>query len=328
MTLDEERNSSNKSNSTDDLSEEFLILSVVIQFFSFLFVLLMVVYLSVRLKKRAWDSPAKRFANSFSVCFALGALCIAVSLCSGVHYDNNDIILFILFLLSLPRFLYFIAMYVALSLQIVIPFLPERLKLCVRKTHCVKFTELTSHVLILFLDISFSVLNYYLFDFQNNYTIYAAMGIILIIFILSYSVLFLAFLFLMKFFKFHNNKKKTVRFVVIKIFFFFIICITYVIITVLADHYWSLLVLRLLHWVHFFILSILVISLNYPLDMWSCKCCFQRSSSRAPLLPVNDTERQQISPISVWDHRNGPSYTVTNLPYDMSDCRSDYEQLA
>ena len=327
MTLDEKRNSSNKSNSNDDVFEEFLILSIVIQFFFFLFCLCMVLYLSIRLKKRAWDSPAKRFANFFSVCYALGALCIAVSLCSGGNYDNNDIILFIFFLLSLLRFLYFIAMYVALSLQIVTPFLPERLKLCTHKTHCVKFTEVTSHVLFLFLDISFSVLNYYLFDFQNNYTIYAVMGIILIVFILSYSILFLAFLFLMKFFKFHN-KKKGVRFVVIKIFFFLILCITYVIVTVLADHYWSLIILRILHSVNFFILSILVISLNYPLDMWCCKCCFQRSSSRAPLLPINDTERQQTNPISVWDHRNVPNYTVTNLSYDMSDCRSDYEQLA
>ena len=327
MTLAEERNSSNKSNSTDDVFEEFLILSIIIQFFFFLFCLCMVAYLSVRLRKRAWDSPAKRFANFFSVCFALGALYVAVSLCSGGHYDNNDIILFILFFLSLPRFLYFIAIYVALSLQIVTPFLPERLKVCVCKAHCVTFTELTSHILILLLDISFSVLNYYLFDFRNNYKIYAVMGIILLVFILSYSILFWAFLFLMKFFKFHNNKKKGVRFVVIKIFLFLIICVTYVIFTVLADRYWSL-TFRLLHYVHSFILSILVISLNYPLDMWCCKCCFQRSSSRAPLLPSNVTERQQANPISVWDHRNIPSDTVTNLPYDMSDCRSDYEQLA
>ena len=76
----------------------------------------------------------------------------------------------------------------------------------------------------------------------------------------------------------------------------------------------------------YLILSILVVSVNHLI--WCCKCCFRRSPDHAPLLPVNDTEGQQTNPISVWDHRNVPSYTVTNLPYDMSDCRSDYEQLA
>ena len=120
------------------------------------------------------------------------------------------------------------------------------------------------------------------------------------------------------------------KYMMIKLLFFLIICITLVIISVLAvvdfSDFWSLLLL-IINLVLYFILSISVVSLNHPLDIWCCKCC-RRSPGLAPLLPVNDTEGQQTNPISVWDHRNVPSYTVTNLPNDMSDCRSDYEQLA
>ena len=278
----------------------------------------MVIYLSIRPKKRAWDSPAKRFANFFNVCFALVALCIAVYF-SGVH---SDIVFFILYLLPLTD-LYFIAMYVALSLQTVTPFLPERFKLYARKTHCVKFTEVTSHVLLLLLAISYSVFQCKS-DFLN-YSIYVE----IIPIILSSSFLILAFAFLMKFFKYHNNKKKGVKHMIIKLLFFVIIfSIIYAIIIVLAiqtskSHFLSLL-LVILQFVFYFLLPILVVSLNHPLDIWCCKCCF--SSSRIPLLPVNDTEGQQTNPLSV-DHINLPSYTVPNLPYEMSDCRSDYEQL-
>ena len=326
MALEEERNLSNKSNSTDDLPKEVVISCAVL---NFLFSLLMVIYLSIRLKKRAWDSPAKRFANFFNMCLALVALWDAVGL-SGVLY-------YIVFSgLSIVNYLYFSAMYVALSLQTVNPFLPERLKLYARKTHCVKFTEIASHVLFLLLAISTSVFNCYNSDFL---AIYAGIlySIILLAVILSYFCLILAFVYLRKFFKYHNNKKKGVKYMIIKLLFFLIIfmisiIIIYVSFVVLVIHlnqtsYFLSLLLVILQCVFYFILSISVVSLNHPLDIWCCKCCCRRSPGHTPLLPVNDTEGQQTNPISVWDHRNVPSYTVTNLPYDMSDCRSDYEQL-
>ena len=156
----------------------------------------------------------------------------------------------------------------------------------------------------------------------------------MIVFILASSFLFLAFIFLMRFFKYHNNKRKGLKYMIIKLFFLLIIFITFVITFVLVHFYHSLnflsrLLLVILQWVLYFILSILVVSLNHPLHIWCCKCHLKRSPpSSVPMIPVNDTEGQQTNPISVWDHRNVPSYTVTNLPYDMSDCRSDYEQYA
>ena len=344
MTPDEGRDSSklDNSNSTDDdrsraddVPKEFLISYAVIHFSFFLFCLFMVIYLSIRLKKRAWDNPAKRFANIFNVCFALLAICIPVMKFIGVFSDIIErIALFTFFLLSLANFLYFIAMYVVLSLQIVTPFLSEGLKLYAHKTHCVKFTEIASHVLFLLLAICYSVfhVHYYKLAFPN-YAIYIIMGVILIVFILASSFLFFAFIFLIRFFKYHNNKKKGLKYMIIKLFFLLIIFITFVITFVLLHFYQTLnfLLLVILQWVLYFILSILVVSLNHPLDIWCCKCHLRRSPPRSvPMIPVNNTEfeGQQTNPISVWDHRNVPSYTVTNLPYDMSDCRSDYEQYA
>ena len=217
-------------------------------------------------------------------------------------------------------------MYVALSLQIVTPFLPERLNLCAHKTHCVRLIEVTSHVLFLLLAIFYSVFNvhYYKLDI-----LYVESGIFMIAFILSYSFLFLAFAFLMKFFKYQNKKKKSVKHMIIKLLFFVIIfSVIYTIIIVLviqtSESLFLSLLLAILQFVSYFILPILVVSLNHPLNIWCCKCCF--SSSRIPLLPVNDTEGQPTNPLSV-DHINVPSYTVPNIPYEMSDCRSDYEQL-
>ena len=351
-TLDEERKLSNRSNSTENVADDFQISYTVtaaaIQFFLSLVGLFMVIYLSIQLKKRAWDSPSKRFGHFFNVSLALTALCNVPILFN--QYFSSGLLLHIVFVtsssLSLSCFLYFTAVYVALSLQVVAPFLPERLKVYAHKTHCVQFLEITSHVLFLLVAISFSVFVYYNLHFLTFYTtIFAGTGIILIV--LSYSVLILAFVFLMKFFKYQNNKKKGIKYMIIRLLFFLIIFITLVITFVLAvvnvdfSDFWSnvafnntdgtliiQMVLVILQFVYYFIFSISVVSLNHPLDIWCCKWCCRRSPGRAPLLPVNDTEGQQTNPISVWDHRNVPSYTVTNLPYDMSDCRSDYEQLA
>ena len=131
-------------------------------------------------------------------------------------------------------------MYVALSLQVVTPFLPERLKVYAHKTHCVQFSEVTSHVLFLFLAIAFSVFFYYNLHILTFYAIICAgTGIILIVlsyfFYLLISFCFLHLFFLMKFFKYHNNKKKGVKYMIIKLLFLLIICITLFILPLLIS---------------------------------------------------------------------------------------------
>ena len=220
-------------------------------------------------------------------------------------------------------FLYYTAIYVALLLQILTPFIPERLKLC-RSTHkicCVTFSEITSHLVIFLLLLSCYVLLFYHTD--AGYIIFGISWVLFVLFLLLSLVLIFAFAFLIRFFKTHNINRNPLKYMIIKVFFL-LNCIAFIITSVIATQLSFLFIQMVLY----FILSILIASLNHPLDIWCCKCCCRRSPGRAPLLPVNDTEGQQTNPILVWDHRNVPSYTVTNLSYDMSDCRSDYEQLA
>ena len=74
---------------------------------------------------------------------------------------------------------------------------------------------------------------------------------------------------------------------------------------------------------------VLAIALSYPREVWCC--CDRRSINsniRTPLLFNNATEGQETHPASVWDHRNDPSgTTATHYHPEMTDCRSDYQQL-
>ena len=288
-----------------------------------LFCLFMVIYLSIRLKKKAWDSPAKRFGHFFNVYFALTFFSYASTNFSIAFNFMSFLICYIPLPLFYVSFLYYTAIYVALVLQIVTPFLPERVKLCTHKIHCVMFSEITSHLFIFLLLLSCYVpLSHYT---DAGYIIFGICGIVLVLFLLFSFVLIFTFAFLIRFFKNYNINKNPLKYMIIKVLFL-LNCIAFIITSVIATEYtFSFLFIQM---ILYFILSVSVVSLNHPLDIWYCKCCCRRSPDRAPLLPVNDTEGQQTNPISVWDHRNVPSYTVTNVPYDMSDCRTDYEQLA
>ena len=169
----------------------------------------------------------------------------------------------------------------------------------VHKIYCVQFLEVTSYVLFLFLAISFSLFyyRYYNLHFPFYTIIFAGTSIILV---LSYSFLIIAFVFLMKFFKYHNNKKKGVKYMIIKLLFLLIICITFAITSFIVPpvDFW-LMLFSIINLVICFLLSVSVVSLNHPLDIWCCKCCCRRSPDRAPLLPVNDTGTADKSNISV-----------------------------
>ena len=78
-------------------------------------------------------------------------------------------------------------------------------------------------------------------------------------------------------------------------------------------------------------------ALTFPRDvLWCCcKYCWRRRrvqlanlNVRTPLLLANATEGMETHPASVWDHRNDPSgTTATHYHPEMTDCRSDYQQL-
>ena len=313
------------------LPKSWYLLFAVMQLFLSLFCLFMVMYLSIRLKKRAWDSPAKRFGNILNVLVSLTFLAVYVVVFNfypPLFFQIFRIIFpLISFIISISlyhlSFLYLTAICMSLLLQIVSPFLNERLKQCTRKTHCALFTEVVCHMLLPVLSIVLTTLSFYI----EIYLI--GIGIISIVFVLFFSsCLIYAFVFLMKFFRNQNIALS----IIIKLVFLLIIYILFSIGTIIIAMFsginsfnYKLTIYVNVEMVLNFILSILVLSLNHPI--WCCKCRCRRSPGRAPLLPANDTEEQQTNPVSVWDHRNVPSYTTANRPYEMSDCRSDYEQL-
>ena len=312
-----------------------LILFALLQLFFFLFCLFMVIYLSIRLKKRAWDSPAKRFSNILNVFISLTFLAFVIyNVCI---VSRRDLVILIVFIfttstsLSHLSFLYLTTICVSLLLQILSPFLHEKVKQFIHKTRCAIFTEVVCHML---LPAIFIVLTTYTTaDVIENSSLNIELGIFLILIVLFFpSLLIFAFgVVLMKFFR-NQNIALSIIYMIIKLIFILLIYITFNIASIIIAinlefiDLWLLIICFNVMMVLYFILSIIVVSLNYPI--WCCKCCCRRSPDRTPLLPVNDTEGQQTNPASVLDHRNVPSSTAANFPYEMSDCRSDYEQLA
>ena len=312
-------------------------ISAVIQFLFSLFSLLMVIFLSIRLKKKAWDSPAKRFGHILNVLVSLTFL--AVGVFNIYTFYSTFVFLLVTVYISISFlhlfFLYLTAIYVSRLLQIVSPFLNERLNRWAHKTHCAIFTEVVCHMLLPAIFIGLTPLLFYYINIKD-FRVLIGVEIILIVFVLFFSsCLIFASVFLMRRFLRNQNIASSIKYMIIKLVFILIMYISFGIGTIIAIRLFFNLIfvemipLHLAIYVNvvmtlYLISSILVVSLNHPIRC--CKCCCRRSPDRAPLLPVNDTEGQQTSPLSV-DHTNLPSYTATNLPYEMPDCRSDYEQL-
>ena len=217
----------NSSVNNDNFLPRILLAGIEVVFS--LFCLFMVIYLSIRLKKRAWDSPAKRFGHFFNVCFALTFFSFAFTNFSIAFNFTSFLICYIPFPLFPVSFLYYTAIYVTLLLQILTPFLPERLKLCAHKTHCVTFSEITSHLVIFLLLLSCYVPLYYYTDAE--YIIYGICVIVLVLFLLFSFILIFAFAFLIRFFK--NRNKNIFKYMIVKVLFL-LNCITFIITSVIA----------------------------------------------------------------------------------------------
>ena len=289
-------------------------------FLSSLYVFI-VLYLSLVLKKRAWDSPAKRFGHFYVVYFAMTFLFFAIVDFSISSISSYNVAMIIVRYPVTVTYLYLPALLVTLSLQLVAPFLPERVKRqCTCRPRRVWFIEIIIHVIFILLMISGATASWTLCkhkcgckDFNPTFEIiFVCFSIIILI--ISFTILVYTFI------KFPNVNKR-IKYVILKLVFVIVISISYMISITIHKAF-------LLHIVFNFLLTVSIVSLNFPLHIWCYVCCLRKSQeSRVPLLPINDTERQQTNPTSVWDHRNVPSYTETNIPFDMSDCRSDYRSI-
>ena len=237
---------------TDDYDEDspsiriwysmLLILFAIVQLFFSLFSLSMVIYLSIRFKKKAWDSPAKRFGNILNVfitstifIIAIYNFCI-VPLIISPHLVASSIDLGPIFYISISfphiSFLYLTAICVSLLLQIVSPFLHEKLKQCTRKTHCTIFTEVVCHILIF---IVLTTLLYGFAKFKYPFHIDPEIGIFSMLFVLFFSsfLIFAFVVFLMKFFR-NQNIALNIKYMIIKLIFILIIYITFNIASTIA----------------------------------------------------------------------------------------------
>ena len=284
-----------------------------------------VLYLSLLRKKRAWDSPAKRFGHFFVLYLAMMFLFLAIVNFSISSISSYNVAMIIVRYPVGGTYLYFPALLVALSLQLVAPFLPERVKIqCACRPRRVWFIEIIIHVIFILLMISGATASWMLCKHKCGYKDFnPKLEIIvvcfsIIILIISFAILVFTFI------KFPNVNKR-IKYVILKLVFVIVISISYIMVSITIQKNNTAF---LLHIVFNFLLTLSIVSLNFPLHIWCYVCRLRKSQeSRVPLLPINDTERQQTNPLSEWDHRNVPSYTATNLPFDMSDCRSDYRSI-
>ena len=226
---------------------------------------------------------------------------------------SNHILNFAAIIVQYPitvAFLNLTALLVALSLQLVAPFLPERVKKqCACRPCCVKYTEVIIHVLFLLLIILSATFSLVFCASYSHILFSAVVYFSIIVSFVSFAMLLFTYI---KFFR-NPNINKSIKYVILKLVFVIITCA--IIIVIRSEN-------PLLYLFPFFFLTLSLLSLNSPLHTWCYVCHLRKSPSYAPLLPINDTEGQQTNPLSVWDHSNVPSYTETNLPFEMSDGRS------
>lgn len=265
-----------------------------------LFCLFIVLYLTLRLKKRAWHSSLKRLSHFFTLNFASTFLIYAV-LNFSIHYWCSDwqriVALYIVPFPFAASFLYFSASLVA---QLLAMCTPERLKEpSLLKNICVIITEVTFHVLTFVIALIFCIANINTFEYYYKYTKhriyeYAAR---LLVTILGFILYFLPFIFVsssvilgccfVRSLRRNTvNQKK-----VLKLIFLIIISVIGVFVTALvvfddAEHSGMVTVFVL----YYFFMSVSVTSLNYPLQTWYCKYSSRNSQGFEPVLTSTEDE--------------------------------------
>ena len=311
-------------------------------------IFLFFIYLSIRLRKRAWNSPTKRFTRSFEISFILLFLIIGIlSLLLVVNDDADTLIVFVVYslpiiIISSPIFFMSFAA-TALLFQVVFPWLPVRIKRFL-ESNKVKMARICLEILVplsftLYVCLNIAIL--FVYTNQNEegdllvinavlYVLYASTGTIFVISLFlstfSFVCLILFSCILARSSMNNNTLLKLLPFfgltltsclVSLALVVFFIVC---------NDSFEGYAINSL-----FCTIVIAINTLIFPRDViWCCfKCCWRRPVNpnvRTPLL-INTTQGQQTNPVSVWDHRNDPSTTATVYQPEMTDCRSDYEQI-
>ena len=308
------------------------------------------IYLSIRLRKRAWNSPTKRFTRSFEILFLLLFLIIGIFgrlQVIDVNIINMDMFYFsvstlpVIFISCTVFFMSFAA--TALLFQVVFPWLPGRIKRFL-ESNKVKMARICLEIFVPLAVIIYVCLNFvtlFVYTNQNeegnylvvNAVLYASTGTIFVISLFLSTFSFVCLILFSCILARSNMNNNTL----LKLLPFFGLTLTSCLVSL------ALIVFFIvcsgsfegpISVINSLFCTIFVIAMNtliFPRDViWCCfKCCRRRPPNpnvRTPLL-INTTQGQETNPVSVWDHRNDPSTTATVYQPEMTDCRSDYEQL-
>lgn len=313
-----------------------------------LLIFLLFLYLSIRLRKRAWNTTSKRFSRFFQIFFLLlyfvSFIFTIFCLCTEDEVCSCPIGSF------LPRVLFFVSTdfcisvsVAALLLQVTFPWVPERMKRYLRSS-VVKSSKRIFEVMALLLivaynifwlitlilrvshriscehSLNFKVLCYISLSITSITVSFNAFSIIIL------SIAFCAAKRSPTFTKKHLIKFLSLTAVItfdcsVSIILFFIHILHKLDVVELKNStlFNSLLGVNI---VSIFIFLLVTTVLNYERDVWCCccACLFSRSkgSSETPPL-LNATNEQNTNPASI--RRNDPSFTKYS-PVEMSDCKS------
>ena len=300
-----------------------------------------ILFLSLKLKRKAYNSPPKRISLMLAIIIALSA----VSLGSLKIYDDFapvgwcvGVVFIIIFTITALLFHLSIAL-AMLLLQIGAPMVPERWKQTLKpKIHII---EGIIHLIIQVLSLSYATGEVF-FDIvlircrdhkctapEHNfeqtvfYYTFLALSLVLLIiaiFILGYFCI-----------KFRRNKTvtRTTKWPLFKLSILILLVTTELAEIAIVNLKYLNLTTLIIEEVFFsnslFELAALL-TLLALVHLPSIQCrelckCFKRACDQTPLLP--NSGLQHTNPESVWDHANVPSVTVTHLPLEMSDCVTD-----
>ena len=298
-----------------------------------------ILFLSLKLKRKAYNSAVKRMSLISAISLTLSTLNYGLlEIYSDFAPVGWCMVALVMFNFTITMLLFYVSIVLTmLLLQIGAPMVPERWKQTLKpKIHII---EGIIHIIILILSLSYATGEVY---FDNVLTrcsdhkcterkdqvvlnVFSYASLVLSLILLIIAILFLGYICI----KFRRNKTVTRRtkWPLFKLSILILLLTTELAMNAININYQNLTTLNIIGEVFFSLIGLagllLVLALiHLPSIQYREWCkCFKRACDQARLLP--NSGLQHTNPESVWDHANVPSVTVTNLPLEMSDCETD-----
>ena len=300
---------------------------------------LILAFLLLILKKKAWESPVKRLGLALTISITLSSL--TSSLIFALIYIFTPLAIswcavnvFFASYWDMSILLYFSAVLVALLLQASVPIIPERWKDTQRYKPKAKYIEIILHISIFILtliisSVTVSTVRNCCYGCCVTTVLFAVIACALLVLsalILVFTILVFGFFFL----KFRTRViTTTTKWAVLKLSFVFMAVVIYTLYLIVPTRIEQKLKYHDIFFIDIIsdptmeelVLLLPLIMVIYLPSTLCCKC-HKRTPDHSPLLP--NTEMQHTNPPSEWDHSNVPSITVSVHPNEMSDCETDH----